>query len=472
MLLAGIGGSQAEVDALLSQLRGNLFYDGRHGVIHDALAGLRLAGHAVDTITTREELKRAERLEQVGGEAYLLELSNVAVSLLNFPTYLEELTTLQMRRWALQQAFNLKSRAESGTITAKELQEQFAEVAERAGKADHARPLIEFVKPSQAQAYIPNAGTFLVGENMISRGGLTVIAGQPGLGKSRLATTLAVALARGQGKWIGYDVRHQERTIIIQSQNSMSRIKQEFDDTPGKFDDWIRISKPAALRFSDPGFRREVRRCIQEFNAGCVIIDPWTGIATDEKLADYLEALTYVQDVCGVGETAPAIVIVAHLRKQRGGETWKPKRGRDLMHELSGSFALAAEARTVFVIQQVKADIAFPEVVVDCGKSNDGKPLDAQAFERCNGEFKPLHWTRAQLDEWYAGETAERKTITERTLAELFSGGRRAKRSLLVSELMDLGFARPTAYAALALDGRFAQCLKEDEGLLEWIAEG
>jgi energy-coupling factor transporter ATP-binding protein EcfA2 len=466
-----------ELDALLGQLRPALFYDLHCRIVHDAIALLRMGGHVVDGVTLLEVLKPDKAPPALQGglcpadAAAVLEWAKNAVPFA-FPEYLEQLKALALRRWALAKSAHLAELANQGDVTPADLQEEFAEVVERAGKLDSERPVIEFVSPSEAQAYQPKEDTFLVGDNMISRGGMTVLAGAPGLGKSRLATTLAVALARGSGEWIGYQVRAKVRTIIIQSQNSMSRIKQEFDDTPGQFDDWIRISKPAALRFSDAAFRRAVRREIADFGAGVVIIDPWTGVAADEKLADYLEALAYVQDCIGVGDTAPATVIVAHLRKQRGGETWRPKRGRDLMHELAGSFALAAEARTVFVIQQVQADISFPEVVIDCGKSNDGKPLGARAYERRNGMFKPLPWTEAQFDAWYAGETAERKVISEALLRELLADGRRCRRSLLVSELMEHGFARPTAYAALAPDGRFADLLVEVEGLICLATDG
>lgn len=472
--------SMQEVDALLGQLRPALFYDMECRIVHDAMAHLRFGGHAVDAATLMELLKPEKAPPHLQGG---LCSANVAAVLsewpklglvFNFGEYLEKLRALALRRWALAQSAKLSEKASQGDVKIEELQEEFAEVAERAGRiGDGERPMIEFVKPSQAQAHVPNPNTFLVGDNMISRGGLTVIAGAPGLGKSRLATTLAVALARGAGNWIGYDVRTQAKTIIIQSQNSMSRIKQEFDDTPGDFDSHIRISKPAALRFSDAGFRRAVRKAIQDFDAGCVIIDPWTGVAADEKLADYLEALAYVQDVCGVGELAPAVVIVAHLRKQRGGEQWRPKRGRDLMHELAGSFALAAEARTVFVVQQVNADISFPEVVIDCGKSNDGRPLGPQAFERRNGMFRPLHWSDSQFDTWYGGseeEGGKGRSVTEADMLAAFDdGNRRVARKQAVQHLMEAGASKASAYRALRLDGPFREYLTEDDdGLLSW----
>jgi energy-coupling factor transporter ATP-binding protein EcfA2 len=472
--------SMAEADMLLGQLRTQLFYDGRCRLLHDALAHLRMNGHAVDLVILTELFKpdKAPAHLQSGFDhlSWLPFIKNCMDNALvfNFPAYLDKLRALALRRWALAQSAKLSERASAGDVSVEELQEEFSDVAERAGRIGTAdRPMIEFVKPSQAQAHVPNANTFLIGDNMVSRGGLTVIAGAPGLGKSRLATTLAVALARGSGKWVGYDVRNQAKTIIIQSQNSMTRIKQEFDDTPGDFDSHIRISKPAALRFSDAGFRRAVRKAITDFDAGCVIIDPWTGVAADEKLADYLEALAYVQDVCGVGELAPAVVIVAHLRKQRGGEQWRPKRGRDLMHELAGSFALAAEARTVFVVQQVNADISFPEVVIDCGKSNDGRPLGPQAFERRNGMFRPLNWSESQFDTWYGGDETEGKgkRLSEADLVKVMGSDRMTRKEVAAALVKECKVSPATAYRALEEDGKFADVLKFDADWLSIVEE-
>jgi len=69
-----------------------------------------------------------------------------------------------------------------------------------------AKPLIEFMTPLEIQTYIPPADLELVGDCHIVRGQIFVIAGPPGVGKSRATVALAQAGATGE-TWFGLKVR-------------------------------------------------------------------------------------------------------------------------------------------------------------------------------------------------------------------------------------------------------------------------
>jgi RecA-family ATPase len=103
-------------------------------------------------------------------------------------------------------------------------------------------PRIRVFTPSELRAYNPAHEPVLVGDNHVTRGEVFVIGGEPGVGKSRLAVSLAIAGATGSD-WLGLKVRHQFRTLILQTENGRYRLKNDFDEIARDgLDDWLRIS--------------------------------------------------------------------------------------------------------------------------------------------------------------------------------------------------------------------------------------
>ena len=58
-------------------------------------------------------------------------------------------------------------------------------------------PRIKVFTPSELRAYNPAQEPVLVGDNHVTRGEVFIIGGEPGVGKSRLAVSLAIAGATG-----------------------------------------------------------------------------------------------------------------------------------------------------------------------------------------------------------------------------------------------------------------------------------
>lgn len=472
---AASSGSQAEVDALLEQLRPLHFYDLRHQHIFNELCRMRMAGHAVDLVTINTWFKSENRWNDCGGEEYARDLLyNEPTPFPTFSHYSEPLKALAGRRWALRESARLADKARAGDLDLRELRAELAETLETLEKAQtRERPLIELVTIEEAKAYVPDPKTFLVGNDMISRGEITVIAGLPGLGKSRLAMTLAFAGARGRCCWPNagqYAIRRRWRTLYLQSENSMKRIKDEVTGAPEEYNEWIRISKPTSLGFADPNYRAAVRRLFDAFPADMVIIDAWSDVIKDEKFADYQEGLENVLAALPTGTDRPAIVIVCHLKKAILGGP--PMVGRALLGQISGSFRIGQKARTCFIVQPASMDSNDDRVIFDCAKSNNDTPLPMSAWHRRNGIFEPCR--DFDFDQWLnppdrSGAGGRHHAITEEVMRELFAG-RKATRKYLVEQLKDLGFSQPTAYRALDhLNGKFHEHLTEtDDGFLAW----
>ncbi|MCX8156620.1 MAG: AAA family ATPase [Verrucomicrobiae bacterium] len=466
--------SAVEQGALLEQLRPKLFFDGRHRQLFELMTALRSEGHAVDLVTLLH-LAQARKAEV--DAAWLSGLMDAAHSVVNFPHYLGILQDLAARRWTLQRSARLQELARNGEFSLETVKAELAELWEKTARiGEQSRPWLEIVTIEELKRYQPDPGTFLIGADMVSRGELCLIAGWAGLGKSRLANTLAFAGARGAGTWMGYEVKRQFRTLVLQCENSLRRLKTEIEDLPASYQDWVKFSKPCPLAFHRPEFRSELRRFWDQWPFDVLIIDHWLEVAREEGQADHMEALDNIWSSLPRGDKAPALVIIAHMRKQRGGENWRPKTGRELLSEVSGSYAIGAKARTVFVIQPATMEADDDRIVFDCAKSNNDTPLPMSAWHRRNGAFQPC--LDFDFDTWLNppdDRGGKQRQVTDQVMRDIFHQGRRALCRLDAVEALcqATGLATSTAYKYF--DGgktpqgdRFKDHLVEKDGLLWW----
>lgn len=334
--------------------------------------------------------------------------------------------------------------------------------------ATERKAFLEYLTPSQCREWAMPPDYLLAGDYHLTRGGITVIGGVPGCGKSRVLVGLAIAGATGVD-WMGLRVHSQFRTLIIQAENGPARLKAEFGDIKPPdgtdLDGFIRITPPGpyGLPLHDPDFRAEVRAQIEEFNPGVLAFDPWNRLVLDDRQKDYRSALDWIAELLPDDPARrPAVVIVAHLRKRGAGDG--RKRGRDLLPELSGSGMIGSAARSVFILEPASPDPDDNQVVWTCAKNNDGIEGPSSAWHRRNGLFTPAE--RFNFEEFYSGGSGGRVTITEEAIREAVGGG--VTRKVAKDRLMEAtGCGDSAAYAALTTAGRFGDLLDETpEGLL------
>lgn len=328
------------------------------------------------------------------------------------------------------------------------------------------RPVFIFRKPSEWRDYTPPDGMVLLGDNHLVRGNVAVIGGEPGCGKSRATVALAQAGAIC-ADWFGLKVHRKFKTLILQNENGGLRLKDEFSELDcAALDGYCRICDPPeyGMRFDAEDFCAALKTEVEDFQPDVVVLDPWNSVAMEGTSKDYLEAFRSIRAVIPAGETSPALVIVAHTRKPKGEN--RPT-GRELLHELAGSYGLGSVPRTVFIMQHASADTEDNRIVWTCCKANDARQLGGRsAWLRCNGLFQPV-----QDFDWkdFDAPTADRLTITNDDLAEVFDHGKRElARKMAVAELAErTGCKTSACYNALK---KYAKHLREHEGLLRWKA--
>ena len=326
---------------------------------------------------------------------------------------------------------------------------------------------LRVLTPSQCREWQMPHNFKLVGDYHITRGGVTVIGGPPGIGKSRAALNLALCGTDGSD-WLGLPVHQRFKTFVLQNENGPHRLKADFShlNNVKGLDDSIRITPPPeyGLRFDEPDFRHAFSQELEEFRPELVVLDPWTNVTRDCTQGDYSDALNHIKSCMPKGDMAPAIVIVAHTRKPRTGSE-KPS-GVSLLNELMGSTKLGSMARSAFVMQSASDETTDNRVIWTCCKNNDGEKGPRSAWERENGNFIHCHGF-----DWEGYDKGQKqKTVTKKLMEDLMKNGRMVSRSYLVDEIMEkAGCGKSTAYAATTSDGKFSANLRESDGLLSWV---
>jgi len=416
----------------------------------------------------QEELRKSGILERVSDSPHFADLLTYDfVPVLTFQSSVSTLKNYSERRHGI--SVMEQSMKDAGDLTREfRLDEAAKELL--SGKHTEGSQFLRFMTPGECAAWVMPGDYNLVGDYHLVRGGVSIIGGVPGCGKSRVLAGLGIAGAT-RADFMGLPVHSKFRTLIIQAENGPARLKTEFEEIQSgldvDLDQWMRVTPPgrAGLPLHDPFFRNELREYIQEFRPGVVALDPWNRIVLDDKQKDYRAAIDWIHELLPErDEDKPAVVIVAHLRKRGNGDG--RKRGRDLLQEISGSGMIGSAARSVFILEPASPDQEDDRLVWTCAKNNDGREGASSAWYRSNGLFAPCH--DLDLDEFFGGNCSREK-ITEATMRDALRGGVTKKRAKeKIQELTGCGDS--AAYGALALGGRFKGMIDETpEGLLIWI---
>lgn len=313
------------------------------------------------------------------------------------------------------------------------------------GATEEKKIFFEVLKPSELRSYQPKPGIVLVGDNHIVRGSVFVIAGCPGVGKSRAGVALAEAGA-SKFDWFGHKVHCNFKTLIIQNENGRLRLKMEFSSLDDELlDQFVRVSPPPpfGLCFNKSEFRDQLKAVIDNQQPGVILIDPWNAVARDDKAKDYLETFDLIRSVIPAGDDGPALGIFPHTRKPNPNE--RPN-GRALLNLLSGSYVLASVPRCVWVLQSASDLVTEDRVVVTCCKNNDGELGNRSVWIRNNGQWPAV--TEFDWDTFDYGEVQAKaiKFGVEELVEILMKFPMGISQSKLIEEIKNRGVSKSSAY--------------------------
>jgi hypothetical protein len=164
----------------------------------------------------------------------------------------------------------------------------------------------------------------------------------------------------------------------------------------------------------------------------------------------------------------PALLVIHHMRK-KSGEVSR-KQGRDLLHELAGSYQIGSSARCVFALEAASNDVSDDTVVLTCCKNNDGAEGAPSAWFRRNGLFERNEGF--DMERFLSAETAPQRgtKLPFERIQQALRGMQGESQARAATRLVEAELcSRATAYRVLK---QFPDHVIEDsEGKLWWKEE-
>ena len=186
------------------------FYDKRHSVIYDAMMRLYERRKPVDLLTLTDELKRKSELENVGGSAYLTELTNYVPTAAHAESYAEIVAQKAVRRRLIKASSEISEMGFDEDSTTQELLEkaeaELFSVSDQSLKQDlvsiesiltESFDRMEELHRNKGQLRGVRTG-YRDLDNMtagLQRSDLIILAARPAMGKTTLVTNLAYNVA-------------------------------------------------------------------------------------------------------------------------------------------------------------------------------------------------------------------------------------------------------------------------------------
>jgi hypothetical protein len=440
------------------------FFVPSHKTIYTVLLDLWRAGQAIDLITFTQALENRKLLSGVGGAALITHLFTFVPTAANIQYYIDIIRDKYDLRRIITVGTEIVRKGKEGRDLSEILAFAESELPRLHSLRDRR---IRFFAPSELRDFHPNNELVLVGDCHIMRGEVFVIGGEPGVGKSRAATSLGVCGATRR-PWFGLQVRRRFKTMIVQTENGRFRLQQEFSALKDyDLEDWIRVSEPPpfGLLLSNPQFQADIRAALRSFRPDCVILDPWNAAAKDNKQRDYAETFDAIRALLPTGDDKPALGIVAHTKKPQLNE--KRTGGTCLQHLLAGSYILSSVPRCIFVMVPGSEDETDNSLAWINPKNNNGQKVGRSAWQRTEAGF-----IEAANFDWQEFDKApdKRKIVTLDNVREVFDGFECLELKEAAHKLATIaGITYRSAYNALSPEGKFSANLNREGGRLSFI---
>ncbi len=329
-------------------------------------------------------------------------------------------------------------------------------------------------------SYQPPADYDILGEAILRQGSLSLLMGQPGLGKSTASFALAVANVRGDRDFAGIPLcQNPRRWLFIGNENGPDRWKAHFAAAAQTMSqserEALRSQIAVAALFdgeasdlSMPDNENRLAATVRAAQADVVVVDPWTEIVPNEIDSTVVRAaIGSLRRAIRRANRHAATLVVCHA-----------KAGREMVADSLGNFGagnaqrgnrlLFSSARAALLM--VPFDEEGTDLVISLAKCNDGPPLSARriAFDReafryrVNADFDVQAWT-----EGLRAKTRPKRKVDAATIESLVRAGHKTTKAIVeqlasrasersakdaIANAVEIGLLRRTGHGSYTLN--------------------
>lgn len=313
-LLGAVMISENAITDVLSIVRPGDFYDEKHQTIYEAMLSLYDQHRPIDLLTLTAALKSEKKLKEIGGAAYLTELSNYVPAASHAKAYAEIVERLSTRRRLIEAGTTIANKAyeddsDVGDLVG-EAEKKLFEVSDKIIKTDYV-PMDELLADAfdRMEELHKNKGA-LRGLKTgfrdldkktagLQQGDLIIIGARPAMGKTTFAQNLAYNIASINKRGVlFFSMEMAANEIVDRMISDVSGVDnwkmrtgnltdEEFsqiNDALGEMDELpIYIDDTSSMTIMD--LRNKARRAAHDHDIGIVIVDYLTLIQGSARYA-------------------------------------------------------------------------------------------------------------------------------------------------------------------------------------------
>jgi replicative DNA helicase len=404
-VLGGILLQNSVLDSVLEIVQPEDFYSEANARIYEAMLAMHRSSTPIDTVTLREYLARANKLQSVGGDEYLLGLTDTIPTLENIKAHATIIKEKSLVRRMITACHAVAAKGYGDYGDAQEYLDQ-AEKAVFDVAQVQTRSTVTPINQIVLQAFqqiseLARAGKRIAGlptgfsrlDQMTAGmhpGDLIIVAGRPGMGKTSFALNVGVNACHQQRCAVAvFSLEMPKDQLVKRMLCSEARVDASRMRT-GQLsrDDWPQLAQAAGMLSDLPIFiddtpgltlmelRSKTRRIAREHQLGLVIIDYLqlmrSGSRNDSREQEISEISRSLK---GLAKEL-GIPIIALSQLNRGVESRGNKDKRPQLSDLRESGAIEQDADTIWFVYRDEVynketlDQGIAEIIV--GKQRAG----------------------------------------------------------------------------------------------------
>jgi replicative DNA helicase len=383
-VLGGILLQNSVIDTVLEIIKGEDFYSEGHAKIFEAALELHRSSTPVDTVTMRDLLSRTNKLAGIGGDDYLLSLTDTIPTIENTKSYANIIREKALVRRLITACQGVAAKGYGDYGNAQEFLDQ-AEKAVFDVASVQTRSTVERVRDVVIRTFedlhnLARTGGRVSGLSTgfqrldamtagMHPGDLIIVAGRPGMGKTSFALNVGVNAShsrQGTAKNAGvavFSLEMPKDQLVKRMLASEARVDSGRMRT-GQInrEDWQNLAQAAGLLSDLPIFiddtpgltimelRAKARRIMSESGLGMIIIDYLQLMRSGTKVDSREQEISEIsRSLKGLAKEM-GIPIMALSQLNRGVESRGNKDKRPQLSDLRESGAIEQDADTIWFV--------------------------------------------------------------------------------------------------------------------------